>query len=182
MKKQIKNHSLVSTVLLIFMLFSFSCKKEDVSSELSQSVQEQLATVNSDAAQFSATTNSVVKENYAAVIFDSCRSENVNLNGLVTYTIKESYDKGYSLSYIIDLTKVIGVGENTGIIWRGGGKITGVTSQSVNGLNAKGRYTYRVTYSSQGGKKLSFNELGRFIQVNNVIKKETGLQSSYTCN
>ena len=170
------------------MFFLLSCKKEitesvtGIATEAS-SAQSKLATSNPDApetAKFAQSTTSVT-ENYATTIFDSCRNESVNLNGIVTYKIKESFDRGYSISYTIDLSKVTGVGKITGTIWRGGGKITGVTSQSADGLDVKGRYVYNVTYHSTGGKKLSFDETGRFVQVNNVIKKETRLRTSFTC-
>ena len=113
---------------------------------------------------------SVTTEPYSTVLFDSCRNENILLTGQATYKLIESFDKGYYINYEIDLDKIKGVGERTGTVYHGGGKIIGIVKQNENATKVKGKVTYKVKYVGNNGNQIFFTQNARFISVNNVTK------------
>lgn len=141
------------------------CKKTDMSSQEDAGLVKELVTDKTPANRGTVTT-----EPYNATVFDSCRKENIILSGETTYKFEQSFDKGYYLYYEIDLDKINGVGERTGIDYHGGGKIVGTVKQNVDGTSLKSKVTYRVKYTGSNGNQVSFIQNAKFIIVNNVVK------------
>ncbi|MEO6327887.1 MAG: hypothetical protein ABIO55_03100 [Ginsengibacter sp.] len=163
-----------SLFILCFLILS-SCKKEAVKTHLSGSVQNETSLKNKKQFQISKSTDV-----YADKIFNTCLNEYVNLTGTVTYFTKESFDNGYYLNYTIDLKKVTGLGELSGIRFHGGGKIVGKVWQSEDGLNEKARVFYKVSYVSSGGNHMGFIQKATFIIKNGEVKVDFN-NSSPTC-
>lgn len=116
---------------------------------------------------------SVSVEEYSSVIFDSCRAENVALTGTAQYKLIESFTNGYYIYYEIKLEKITGVGEITGTVYHGGGKILGVTKVSEDGMDKFSKASYKVKYVANNGNQIIFNQTSKFIVRDTVIKVET---------
>jgi hypothetical protein len=159
-------------LLIILPGTLFSCKKEMINSNVSTAKENLLAdkTSNSDENKEPGKHETVTKEFYNSTLFDSCRQENVVLSGEAIYKLSESFDRGYYINYEIDLEKVTGVGEITGIKYHGGGKILGIVKQNENATKVKGKVTYKVKYVGGNGNQIFFTQNARFLQVNNVVK------------
>lgn len=150
-------------LLLIASVMLFSCSKVNLNDEL--------PSTQSFAKKDKGKT-SKYEEPYNAVVFDSCRNENVVLTGTETYSLTESTENGFYINYEIDLERVTGVGEISGITYKGGGKILGVVTVNEDGSDVKGTDTYKVKYNGDNGAKLIFTQKVKFIMKNNVIKCE----------
>jgi hypothetical protein len=111
-----------------------------------------------------------VTEPYADRMWNTCLNEYIALSGTVTYLLKESIEGEYYIDYRIDLDKVIGVGEVSGIIFKGGGRIEGKVKMSNDGVDVKGSVYYNVRYTSPGGNKMNFTEHAILVENNNVVK------------
>jgi hypothetical protein len=167
MKKLLANAMwpLVLFVLLIPGLSIISCQKENVIANENPDLQN-TSQLNAELAKKGITT----VEAYNSVIYDSCRNENVFLTGQMISKVIESFDRGYYLNYEIRLDKISGIGEVTGTIYHGGGRISGVVKQNEDATKVKGKVTYRVKFIAKKGKQISFTQTARFIMVNGQIK------------
>ena len=112
-----------------------------------------------------------VTETYQSRMFNTCLNEWVSLTGTVNYHIKESHENGYYLDYLITL-KADGVGESSGIQFRGGGKSDGRVRQNEDGTDVKGKVSYSIKYSSAEGNHMGYYQQAKFILKDNVIKVE----------
>lgn len=165
-------------LLPIFCItFLFACKKEAVKTDFNDRIPEAAFNKNKNKKEFH---KSEQTEPYHDKIFNTCLNEYIDLKGTVTYFIKESFSNGYYLDYIIDLDKVTGVGEISGIKFKGGGKSVGRVRQSEDGLDVKGKVSYNVKYVSPGGNHMNFKQQAIFIQKGGDIKVEFN-HTSATC-
>lgn len=139
-----------------------SCKKEDV-------VPKQTNEIAFNAERHTVTTT-ISSEPYNGVIFDSCTNENIHLSGVETYKTSTYNDStAYFIRYEIDLTGIVGVGEISGAIYSGGGKIVDVTRTNIDGSNVLGSVRMRIVYKSDKDKVV-FKQKALFIQIHNEIK------------
>jgi hypothetical protein len=168
--KKTFNNQLYLQMILCFIMMGFTsafCQKKNNNSAEKKDMKPEAAQPASPSHKPTITT-----EPYKAVIFDSCRMEEVDLSGTVTYSLVESFDKGYYINYKIDLDKVSGLGKKTGSVYHGGGKIVGTTKQNEDGTKVKGKTTYRVKYVGNDGNQIFFTQNARFIMVNGETKVE----------
>jgi hypothetical protein len=152
-------------LFIAFIMALFSCKKDFIKNDFeTQSPLESLKTKKI----FQVTERT---EQYSDKLFNTCLNEYIELSGTVTYYIKESFSNGYYLDYIIDLDKVIGVGEISGVQFKGGGKSVGKVRVNEDG-DVKGKVSYDVKYVSPGGNHMGFKQEAIFIQRGGEIKVE----------
>jgi hypothetical protein len=155
--------------LLLFILCTallFSCKKELVKADLITPLTAESTLRIKKEYQVSERT-----EPYSDRMFNTCLNEYVYLNGTVTYYIKESFSEGYYLDYIIDL-KATGLGEFSGIVFKGGGKSVGRVRSSEDGTAVKGTVQYNIRYNAPNGNKMGFVQRAKFILKDDVTRVE----------
>ena len=112
--------------------------------------------------------DNVHSEQYYFKVYDSCAQENINLGGLETYKLKETgyTNAGYFIYYEIDLTGITGIGEKSGIAYRGGGVSTGMVQISQEFSHLDTLYIY----DRDGTQTISIDSI--FV-VSKVIGRDT---------
>ncbi len=92
-------------------------------------------------------TNTSETTAYNSRIYNACAKEWVTLKGTVTYSIKEMRsDDRYFIMYDIDLSKITGVGETSGTLYKGGGHIKDKVAASYKNNHVVGNNMYKVKY------------------------------------
>ena len=165
---------IVSLLLLQTVYFVSSCKKVNVN------LNENSALLKQSGTDKKALKTTVTIEAYNSTVHDSCRNENIKLTGQAEYKLIESFENGYYINYEIKLEKVTGIGEKTGTLYKGGGKIVGIAKLNADFSNNMAKVTYKVKYTGNNGNLITINENARFVMKNNIIKIEFN-NSFYTC-
>src|SRR5215831_16572531 len=81
-------------------------------------------------------------------VVNTCYPENVRLFGNAAYSIREFYnpDKRYYIDYRIDFNHISGVGEKSGLTYKGAGFTDGRANVSfdTSSRRVEGKYTYKL--------------------------------------
>ncbi len=94
-------------------------------------------------------TNTSETTPYNSRIFNSCTQEWITLTGEVTYSIKEmKSDDRYFIMYDINLSKITGVGDKSGAVYKGGGHIKDKVIASYKNNHVVGNNKYNVKYKA----------------------------------
>ena len=107
-------------------------------------------------------------------VYDSCREELVTLNNRTTYSLVSSYDekKGYYQNFSFDMVGV-GVGQVTGIVYKGEGKHRSSISSSspfADSEDVRGKSTMRLEYKSETEEEIVIEDNGHVIRKGNEYK------------
>ncbi len=119
------------------------------------------------------TTDVKTTVDYNTRIYNECNSEFVQLTGLADVSILETYsDKRYTINYSINLLKITGIGETSGLEYKGGGKIDAKVKSSLTSAKSNGTFIYKTKFMAEG-TKLSFTQHAHYVETaNGVIKVE----------
>jgi hypothetical protein len=164
--------ALIAPVLL-------SCQKEISLSNDSDQLQEmQKASITQES---NATKGVLIFDEW---LVNTCYPENVHLSGNAPYSIREFYgtDKRYYIDYRIDFNNVSGVGQTSGLTYKGTGFTDGRVNASLDtsSQRVEGKYTYKLRLIA-GSNKMLIREDAHFIQNSNGIVEIDVRSSSYPC-
>ncbi len=107
---------------------------------------------------------------YQDRMFNTCLNEYILLTGSSRYSIKESFINGFYLDYIIEVD-ALGIGEISGMEFKGGGKSVGRVRINDSG-DVKGKILYDIKYVSPGGNHMGYLQHANFILKNQEVKVE----------
>jgi hypothetical protein len=163
---------------ILISLVLLSCKKEINLSSNSTYPEEQQASIT----QESKTTRGVLI--FDERVVNTCYPEYVHLFGNAPYSIKTLQDpyKRYYIDYRIDFNNISGVGETSGLTYKGTGFTDGRVNASLDSSSGRveGKYTYKLRLVA-GPNQMLIREDAHFVQNSNGIVKIDVQSSSFPC-
>ena len=111
-------------------------------------------------------TNTKEVTDYDSRVYNACTKEWVHLKGLATYDIKQTQsDKRFFILYKINLRNIVGKGETTGSIYKGGGIIMNKVIANFENGHTVGTDIYKVQFKAPN-TNLTFTEHAHFVFAN----------------
>jgi hypothetical protein len=163
----------------LFALLLLSCEKSiSLNSDSTEPQDLQVTSLNKPR---SVTTGVIT---YDSWVVNLCHPENVHLMGSAPYSIKtfDEPDTRYYIDYRINLNDVYGVGQTSGLLYKGNGFIDGRVQLSRNPSSARveGKDTYKLRLIA-GSNQMLIKEDAHFIQNSNGSIKVEVASSVYDC-
>jgi hypothetical protein len=163
----------------LFALLLLSCEKSiSLNSDSTEPQDLQATSLNKPR---SVTTGVIT---YDSWVVNLCHPEKVHLIGNAPYSIKtfDEPDTRYYIDYRISLNDVYGVGQTSGLLYKGNGLIDGRVQLSRNPSSARveGKDTYKLRLIT-GSNQMLIKEDAHFIQNSNGSIKVEVASSVYDC-
>lgn len=96
----------------------------------------------------------------------------MKLSGSIIYNVKEMRSsKKYFILYNINLKDVEGIGEKSGTVYKGGGKISDKVLNTYENNHVVGSNTYKVIYKA-ANTSITTTQKAHYVMANDQLKVE----------